>query len=107
MPMSEELELHQLILDDTVYATRFTRKFAQHKPHQPVNPGHLRARIPGVVVSVAVQPGRKVKRGDPLLILEAMKMRNELLSPAEGVVTKVYVTPGQMVTKGELLLEIE
>jgi biotin carboxyl carrier protein len=107
MTMSEELKLHQLVLDDTEYATRYTRKFAQRKPHEPVDPGHLRARIPGVVVSIAVQPGRKVRRGDPLLVLEAMKMRNELLSHREGVVVRVHVAPGQMVTKGELLLEIE
>lgn len=107
MPMSEELELHQLVLDDTAYATRYTRKFAQRKPYEAPDPGHLRARIPGVVVSVAVQPGRKVKRGDPLFVIETMKMRNELLSLGEGVVAKVLVTPGQMVAKGELLIEIE
>lgn len=107
MPMSDELELRQLILDDTAYTTQYTRKFTQHKPYAAPEPGHLRTRIPGVVVSIAVQPGRKVKRGDPLLVLEAMKMRNELLSLRDGVVVKVHVTPGQMVTKGELLLEIE
>ena len=107
MPMSDELTLRQLVLDDTAYATRYTRKFAERKPYEAPEPGHLRARIPGVVVSVAVQPGRKVKRGDPLLVIETMKMRNELLSHCEGVVVKVHVTPGQMVVKSELLLEIE
>lgn len=105
--MSDQPEFRQLELDDAVYDTLYTRKFAQRKPYQPVDPRQVRARIPAMVVSVSVQPGRRVRRGDPLLVVEAMKMRNEIIAHHEGVVARVLVAPGQMVANNEVLLELE
>ncbi|HPC83805.1 MAG TPA: acetyl-CoA carboxylase biotin carboxyl carrier protein subunit [Thermoanaerobaculaceae bacterium] len=105
--MSDQHEFRQLQLDDTVYETLFTRKFARRTPYQPVDPRQVRARIPAVVVSVSAQPGRRVRRGDALLVLEAMKMRNEVTAHHDGVVARVLVAPGQLVAKNELLVELE
>jgi biotin carboxyl carrier protein len=52
-----------------------------------------------------VKEGEEVTMGTPLLILEAMKMRNELLSPVNGVIRKIYVSEGDMVPKFHLLIE--
>jgi len=51
--------------------------------------------------------GDKVSAGTPLLILEAMKMRNEVLSPIDGVVKKIHVKEGEMVPKSFLLIEMD
>ncbi|MBU1700799.1 MAG: biotin/lipoyl-binding protein [Candidatus Eisenbacteria bacterium] len=69
----------------------------------------IRAPIPGTIVRIAVQPGDAVELDDPLVILEAMKMQNEILSPYQGVVTAVEVSEGQSVLGEEplILLSLE
>ncbi len=100
-------DLKKFVLDDTTYETRLSRKFERRKPWTPQNPRLLHAQIPGIIHSVACRAGQKVRRGDPLLVLEAMKMRNAIASPLEATVRAVLVQPGQMVTKGQLMLEFE
>lgn len=64
----------------------------------------LKAPMPGLIRAVNVKPGDVVKKGDPLLILEAMKMENVVKASGDGVVAKVNVTPGQSVEKAHLLI---
>ena len=66
----------------------------------------LRAIIPGRIVAVAVAPGDNVVPGQQLLVIEAMKMQNELRAPRAGVIARVIVGPGQTVDLGDLLVEI-
>jgi glutaconyl-CoA/methylmalonyl-CoA decarboxylase subunit gamma len=68
--------------------------------------GVIAAPIPGVVLEVVVAPGARVGRGDPLLVLEAMKMRNTIRSPREAVVVEVAVAVGQPVGPGDLLVRL-
>ena len=68
--------------------------------------GDLKSVMPGVVVEVLVQAGAEVEEGQALLILEAMKMQNEITAPSAGTVSKVYVTERQAVGAGEKLLRI-
>ena len=70
-------------------------------------PVELRAIIPGRVVSVDVAEGDTVDAGGRLLVVEAMKMQNELRSPRSGTVGRVSVGPGQTVELGDLLLVVE
>jgi len=72
-----------------------------------VGSGTVNAEIPGVVIEISVTEGQEVTEGDPLLILEAMKMQNEISAPVTGKVTKVAVTAGDSVATDELLIEIE
>jgi biotin carboxyl carrier protein len=69
--------------------------------------GKLNAPMPGKILKVLVNNGSTVKAGDPVIILEAMKMENELKSPVDGTLIAVHVDEGQSVEKNELLLEIE
>jgi biotin carboxyl carrier protein len=62
--------------------------------------------MPGVVVAVLVEAGQAVQTGEGLLILEAMKMENEIRAPRTGVVEAVQVTPGQRVSQDDVLLRI-
>lgn len=64
------------------------------------------APMPGNILSVNVEKGAKVKKGDVLLILEAMKMENEIVSPCDGTVTSVNVTKGSSVETGAVLCVI-
>ena len=64
------------------------------------------APMPGNIISVNVKPGQAVKKGDVLLILEAMKMENEIMAPVDGTVGSVAVNPGQTVQSGQPLLTL-
>ncbi len=66
----------------------------------------LKAPMPGLVVSVPVEEGQEVKKGDILLILESMKMQNELKSPRDGVVGRVRVKAGESVEQRQTLLSV-
>ncbi|MBI4544421.1 MAG: biotin/lipoyl-binding protein [Gemmatimonadetes bacterium] len=70
-------------------------------------PKPVRASMPGLVMKVEVQPGQMVEPGQGVVIVEAMKMENELKAEAGGVVTRVLVRPGQAVEKGAVLVEFE
>jgi biotin carboxyl carrier protein len=96
-----------LEIDDTVYETLPTRKYLQRKPYAAPDPKKVLCFIPGVVRKIAVKPGQRVARGEHILILEAMKMQNDIAAPADGVVKNVFVEIGQMVTKGQALIEFE
>ena len=67
----------------------------------------LKAPMPGMVVRVQAKPGDKVLASAGLVVLEAMKMENELKAAAPGVVKAVRVTPGEAVEKGQVLVEFE
>lgn len=67
----------------------------------------LKAPMPGLVMRVLVQPGDPVSAGAGLVVLEAMKMENELTASASAVVKAVRVAPGEAVEKGQVLLEFE
>jgi pyruvate carboxylase subunit B len=67
----------------------------------------LKAPMPGLVVRVQARAGETVSAGSGLIVLEAMKMENELKAAAPGVVKSVRVAPGEVVEKGQVLVEFE
>ena len=67
---------------------------------------NLKAPMPGLIVSVAVQPEQAVVKGDVLVVLESMKMQNELKSPRAGKVTRIRVKPGETVEQRQTLLTV-
>ena len=66
----------------------------------------IQAPMPGKIVDILVEAGAEVKEGESVLILEAMKMQNEITAPISGTVKKVYVKPNDIVNKEDLLIEI-
>lgn len=66
----------------------------------------IKAPMPGLVLSILVEAGQEVAQGDPMLILEAMKMENVIKSPGAGTVKKIMVEKGKPVDKGEVLIEM-
>lgn len=63
----------------------------------------INAPMPGTILSIKVKQGAKVSKGDVLMILEAMKMENEILAPQDGTVTSIDVSEGASVNTGDLL----
>ncbi|MGL4819224.1 MAG: pyruvate carboxylase, partial [Bacilli bacterium] len=90
------------IRDESVKTTVVSRLKADK-----ANPHHIGATMPGTVVRVLVAKGDTVKKGDNLMITEAMKMETTVQAPHSGVVRSVYVNNGDAIATGDLLLEIE
>ncbi|GIW81643.1 MAG: hypothetical protein KatS3mg105_3450 [Gemmatales bacterium] len=87
------------------------RALEPEKPRRPkadpANPCHVGASIPGMVVSVAVQPGDSVAAGQKLMLLESMKMQTTIAADREGRIAEVLVKPGMQVEVGDLLVTYE
>ncbi len=73
----------------------------------PVGPAPILAPMPGLIVRVSVKAGDKVQAGQGLVVMEAMKMENELRATIAGTVRSVEVSPGTAVEKGALLVALE
>lgn len=69
--------------------------------------GEVRAPMPGIVVQVIAQEGASVSVGDPLIVIEAMKMENSISAPISGVVRRIETGAGKQVNGGDLLILIE
>lgn len=67
----------------------------------------IKAPMPGIIIGIKAEKGQIVKEGDPLLILEAMKMENAILCPRDTVIKEIYVTVGDTVDKNKLLIDFE
>ncbi|HUK38819.1 MAG TPA: pyruvate/oxaloacetate carboxyltransferase [Methanomicrobiales archaeon] len=68
--------------------------------------GGIRSNMQGMVLKVLVRAGEAVKKGDPLMVLEAMKMENPIVSPRDGKVTDIFVDTGDVVASGDVLLVV-
>jgi len=66
--------------------------------------GRLTAPMPGKIIEVTAQPGQRVRRGEALLVLEAMKMEHTIVAPADGIVDSVHFSPGDLVEEGAALI---
>ena len=76
-------------------------------PSEQVASGSLLAPMPGSVVKVLVEQGQQVAAGDPVLVLEAMKMQHTVSAPTDGVVSRLDVAPGTQVAAGEVMAVVE
>lgn len=68
---------------------------------------HIKAPMPGLIFELSIQEGDSVKKGDKVLILEAMKMENVIKAAGDGIVKKIHIKKGQAVEKNQLLIEFQ
>lgn len=87
-------------LDQLISAMGFERGSSK-------NVSHIEAPMPGLILDIPVSEGDEVKEGDALLVLEAMKMENVILSPRDGIIGKIAVEKGAAVDKKSLLIEFK
>ncbi len=78
----------------------------RRREDQSTDSGHVTALMPGRIVRIKVEEGDEVRKGTGLLILEAMKMENEILAPCDGTIGEIRVEQGQTVEGGALLIVI-
>jgi biotin carboxyl carrier protein len=105
--MDDNLEFIDFKYEEISYRTTLTKKFATRTPYHPPDSRKVLAFIPGTILKVHVKEGQKVKKGDTLLVLQAMKMDNHLLATRNGTIKKIYVKQGEVVPKSHLLLELK
>ena len=89
------------------YKTRLTKKYLQRKMWVEPNPNEIISYIPGTIVKIFVSESQAVKKGEALLLLEAMKMQNRVKMPFDGKIVKINVNEGDKIPKNMLLIEIE
>lgn len=100
------VEYSTLLLGSGLYKTELTKKFKERKKWSVPNPKKIYATIPGTILDVYIKPGQQVKKGETLLILEAMKMQNRINIPFDGKIKKIYVQADEVIKKGHLMIEI-
>ncbi len=94
-----------LNIDETVYETEVPSTYPKRFAGVP-DPREVRAFIPGVIAEIRIFPGQRVREKDVILLLEAMKMFNEVCCQCDGEVVEILVKPGDRVEKGQMLLRI-
>ncbi len=105
--MSDDIQFENFTVDETTFRTQLTRKYLARKAYVPADPRKVFAFIPGTIVKVFVKENHKVKKGEELLSLQAMKMNNNLIAPQNGTVKKIHVKQGEVVVKNQLLVELK
>ena len=105
--MKEDQDLGFLNINSILYKTRLSPKFKNRKSYIAADPEKILSFIPGTVLDIFVKKGQTVKKGDALMILDAMKMQNKLKSGIDGKIKKILVNKGDRVSKGTLLIEMK
>ncbi len=102
----EEEKNETIIVHSAVYQTEYTTKYRRRVKWEKPDENKLHSFIPGTIIDLFIKPGDKLKEGDPLLILEAMKMHNVVQMPFDGKIAAIHVKPGDRIPKGFLMIEI-
>ncbi len=100
---------HQQTLTKTPKMVRPAAKAPAAAPVMPVSTASqpVISPLPGTILKIIVKEGDKVVKGDKLLIMEAMKMENDIQSEKDGIIRNIWVTAGENVLQGAVLMEIE
>lgn len=105
--MSKHKDLVDFAVFSMKYKTKLTQKFINRKKWEAPNPNKVVSYIPGTVISIEVKEGQVVKEGERIMVLQAMKMLNNIQMPFTGKIVKIHVEPGQKIPKNHLMIEIE
>lgn len=96
-----------LVVDEVQYTTYANKMHRLRKPYRPADPNVVTSFMPGNIQKVFVRKGQEVKEGSELCILEAMKMKNVILAPADGTVKRINIREGDIVPKNHPLVELK
>ena len=89
------------------YKTFLTEKYKSRRKWENPDFRKIVSAIPGTIIKIHAEEGQKVREGDLMMILEAMKMQNKMYFPIDGVVKKIYVSEEETVPKGHLMIELK
>jgi|SRR6056297_2092696 len=102
-----KVRFNTFVVDGDKYRTQLTEKFKNRKKWENPDERKIFSDIPGTVIKIYVEEGKKVKEGDLMMVLEAMKMKNKILFTSDGVVKKIYVKESEKIPKGKLMMELK
>ena len=105
--MAEEKEFKNLVIQGAVYKTTYTKKFENRLNYISPDPNEIYSFIPGTIIDIFIKTKQKVKEGETLLLLEAMKMENQVRMPFNGEIVKIHIKKGQTIPNRHLMLEIK
>ncbi len=103
----KKIRCKTLVIHGGKYKTTFTKKFENRKKWEKPDEKKVISYIPGTILDVSVKAGEKVRKGENMLILEAMKMMNSITIPHDGIIKNVNVKIGDKIPKGFLMVEFE
>ena len=106
MEEEKKIELVDFPILVRKYKTTLTKKFINRKHYEIPDPNKIESHIPGTIIKIKIKKGQKVKAGKTILILEAMKMMNEVTMPFDGTIAQIYVSEGEKIPKGHVLIEV-
>jgi biotin carboxyl carrier protein len=104
---NNKVRFSSIFIDETKYKTQLTWKYKMRKTWRKPDDNQLSAYIPGVVKQIFVKEGQKVKKGDKLLVFEAMKMNNRVHANKDALVKTLFVKIGDLFPRGTILVELE
>lgn len=105
--MADQESTQIIIVHSAKYQTTYNKKYMNRKVWAEPNFNHINSYIPGTIIDILVKEGQVLKAGESVLILEAMKMYNDVQMPFKGKIVKVNVEKGQKIPKNFLMVEIE
>ncbi len=106
MSEKQDKTLKDFTIGGMHYKTTLTDKFNNRKQYEEPDTNRVLAFIPGTIVKIMVKHGQSVSEGEPLLLLEAMKMRNIIIAPKKGKIKNVRVKKNELVSRNQLLIEM-
>ncbi len=105
--MSSEQKFEKLNIMFTEYKTIVPEEFKNRKNWEKEDIRQLKSFIPGTIIQLNVKVGQKVEKGEILLLLEAMKMRNKVIAPVSGTIKEISVKVGESIPNRHNILYIE
>ena len=102
----EKEKQESLLIDDTRYETEIPEGYIREGKKEVINPGDIRAIIPGSIVDIKVRKDQQIAAGDVVIVLEAMKMYNDIEAESDGKVAEILVSKGDKVAKGQLMIRL-
>ncbi len=102
-----EHQFEDFRVGDTIYKTTVNKMYKNRKPYTAPDNRKLLAFVPGTILDIQFKEGDKVKEGEVIMYLEAMKMKNIIKAPFDAAIKKIYVKEGDIVPKNQLLVELK
>jgi pyruvate carboxylase len=100
-------EKQYIIVHSAKYETTYTKKYLNRKVWEEPNFNLIKSYIPGTIIDVLVNEGQVLKGGNSIIVLEAMKMYNDVQMPFDGKIVKIHIEKGQKIPKNFVMIEIE
>ena len=105
--MAEQEKLQVIIVHSAQYLTTYTKKYENRKVWEEPNLNHIKSYIPGTVVDILIKEGQTCEEGQSIMILNAMKMYNDIKMPFKGKILKINIEKEQKIPKNFVMIEIE